>query len=375
MTEPAVPGPVQIVGHLEARQRFAAAFSGGQFAHAWLLCGLKGIGKATLARAMARYVLAQGAKQVEAAAAGPGLFGEDAPVTPPPVHAEDPLFVAEDDPVARRFDAGGHADFRLIDRPWADSKQSKRKTVIPVESIRALDGFFSMTTAEGGWRAVLIDAADEMNSNSANALLKMLEEPPPRTLLLLVAHAPERLLPTIRSRCRTLMLHPLAEAEVISLLARHAPDLGPQDATALARLAEGSIGRALSLSGQGGLGAFAAMLNLLRDLPRLPAADVQKFSDANGQPDAFSLTSELLIWWLGRAVTANARGAVAEMAEILPGEREICARIGATAPLDRWVEVWENMRHLFGRAEAVHLDRKRVLMNALFEISHTCRAA
>src|SRR5690606_8248157 len=124
------------------------------------------------------------------------------------------LAMSAEDPVFRRIAAQGHGDFRIVTRGWADSKQTKRKTVIGVDEVREIGAFMSMTPAEGGWRAVIIDAADEMNSNAANAVLKVLEEPPRRALLFLVAHNPDRLLPTIRSRCRRLDLRPLTHAQV-----------------------------------------------------------------------------------------------------------------------------------------------------------------
>src|SRR4029077_16039314 len=133
---------------------------------------------------------------------------------------------------------------------------------IAVDDVRDLGAFMHMTPAMGKWRVAIIDAADEMNRNAANAVLKILEEPPSNAVLLMVAHAPGRLLPTIRSRCRRLAVPPLADALVMRLLGDYAPDVKEQERAALAQLAEGSIGRALELAGAGSLELYSEMVSV-----------------------------------------------------------------------------------------------------------------
>src|SRR5262249_13942923 len=148
-----------------------------------------------------------------------------------------------------------------------------------VDDGRGLGAFMHMAPAMGEWRVAIVDAADEMNRNAANAVLKILEEPPPKAVLLMVAHAPGRLLPTIRSRCRRLSLHPLEDAEVVRLLGEYAPDTAAEERAALAGLAEGSIGRALELASAGSLALYREMVEVLATLPELDMPRLHGFAE------------------------------------------------------------------------------------------------
>ena len=176
-----------LLGHRDAEATILEAIRAGRMHHAWLITGPEGVGKATLAYRFARRLLAG---QPRDPAAEPSLALEPA------------------DPVFRRVAAGSHADLLTIERMF-NEKTKRMRTQIAVEDVRTINGFMSLTPAEGGWRVVIVDGAEELNQASANALLKILEEPPPRAILLLVCAAPGRLLPTIRSRCRRLRLTPL----------------------------------------------------------------------------------------------------------------------------------------------------------------------
>lgn len=349
-----------LTGHEAAARHYLNAWSGGRLAHAWLICGPRGIGKATLAYRMARYALARGG--------GPGVKSEDGTdmFGAPPAPAS--LVMSAEDPVFRRIAALGHADFRIVERGWTDAKQTKRKTVIGVDDVREIGAFMSMTPAEGGWRTVIIDAADEMNANAANAVLKVLEEPPRRALLLVVAHNPDRLLPTIRSRCRRLDLRPLTQAQVIALLGRYRPDLKPADVSALALLAEGSIGRALELAEEGGVALFSDLMTLLADAPRLNVSRLHALCDKALKGDVFRTLSGLLSWWLARMTTQGARADLDSFNEIVPGERALARRLLASATPAAWAEIWDKIGHLARRTDSVNLDRKRSLMLMLLAI-------
>lgn len=342
-----------LTGHKTGEQTFLDAWSSGRLAHAWLICGPRGIGKATLAYRMARYALSQGHED------GASLFAEP---------EEPSLQMAQEHPLFRRVASQGHGDFRAVERPWADAKKNKRKTAITVSEVREIGNFLRLTPGEGGWRVVIIDAADEMNRNAANAVLKVLEEPPKQALLFLVSHNPARLLPTIRSRCRRLDLSPLPVETVATLMMRYRPDLSPAEADPIAVLADGSIGRALELAEVGGLDLFRQMIGVLGTLPNLDITMAHALGDTAAKGESFRTIADLLVWWLARMVSVEARDDWAQTPEIIPGEHAIADELKAAAGLDKWVEVWEKVARLFDRATAVHLDKKRTVLNALLAI-------
>jgi DNA polymerase-3 subunit delta' len=332
-----------------------------------ILGGARGIGKATLAYRFARWVLA-GKGEAASEDAG-GLFGFAPPVVAEPGLALDPAH-----PVARRVAASGHADLLTIERGW-DPKRKRLRGEILVEDVREIARFLHLTSAEGGWRVVVVDSADEMNRNAANALLKILEEPPQHALLLLVCHAPGRLLPTIRSRCRMVTLQPLAADEVTGLLATHLPEASVAERAALANLSDGSVGRALELAEAGGLELYGQLLDLLDSLPRLDGLALHRLADRLARPDAvesYQTFTQLLVDWLHRMVVGAASGEAID--EARAGEAALAARLAASGRLDRWIDVWENLRALFVQADSVNLDRKQVVLEAFFALEAAAAA-
>ncbi|MEE8444728.1 MAG: DNA polymerase III subunit delta' [Alphaproteobacteria bacterium] len=354
-----IPAPrenPELVGHEWAERQFLGIRESGRMPHAWLITGPRGIGKATFAYRAARYLLAnpQGAGD---AVSGPGLFGEpEAPAAP------ENLYVAPDHPVFRRTAAGGHADLLTVQR-GVNPDNDRMRTEITVSEVHAAGAFLRLTAAEGGWRAVVVDSADELNATAANALLKFLEEPPSRVILLLVSHVPGRLLPTIRSRCSRLNLRPLAEDAVLAILARHRPVLTDEDRLGLARLAEGSPGRALALAEEGGLELYREMIALFAALPRIDGPELHGFGDRlarSGQEGSFRIVCELMGWWIARMIKAGAQGQGA--APVVPEEAGFQARLLAAAGLDRWMEVWEKITRLADRTDRLNLDRKQSVL-------------
>lgn len=338
-----------LIGHGAAERVLLEAFGSGRLPHAWLLAGPRGIGKATLAYRFARFVLAGGQ--------GPDLFGA----------APQSLFLAPEDPVFRRIAAGGHLDLRVIERS-INPKTGKLRSETVVDDVRAAVDFLRKTAAEGGWRVVIADPVDDLNPTAANALLKVLEEPPAQVLLLLVSHAPGRLLPTIRSRCCRLGLEPLTEDAVAELLGRAQPDLPPEEVAALARLSEGSPGRALDLAAGGGVEFYRELVAVLSSLPQLDIPRVHALGDrlsrgADGA--AFRGGAELMTWWLGRFVRAAAEGRLPP--EVVPGETALMARLLERRDLAHWLGLWEKITRLFAQTEGANLDRKQVVITALLE--------
>jgi len=348
----------ELIGHERAEAELGACLASGRLPHGWLIGGPSGIGKATLAYRFARYLLSRRAGE---GAAGDLLAGE-----------ASGLQVSPSDPVFRQVAAGAHPDLITIERAVSERTQAL-SAVIRVEQIRKLIHFFTLTAGRDGWRIAIIDGADEMNPNAANALLKVLEEPPERALLLLVAHAPNRVIATIRSRCRKLQLRPLADEQVAECLAAQLPDMAAADRVALARLAEGRPGRALALAGQGGLDAYRELIELFADLPRLDYDRLHALGDRLGrreQAGAFAIWMDLLALWLNRLVLA---GAGRRPQEAVPGERQLGHRLLAARGLDQWLGLWEKVCRLATRAESAHLDRKHVVLNAVLAVEATAR--
>ncbi|MDO8287792.1 MAG: DNA polymerase III subunit delta' [Parvibaculum sp.] len=336
---------MSLLGQRDAELTIFDAFMSGRMHHAWLLTGPKGIGKATLAYRAARFVLRHGAPEVASAA-----------------RARD-LETPADHPVARQLAAGSHPNVLTLRRPY-DDKTKRFKTVLTVDEVRRTASFFGMSAGAGGWRIAIIDAADDMNVSAENAILKILEEPPPQCLFFVIAHQPGRLLPTIRSRCRTLRMTPLPASDVASILA--ANDIKGSDATRLsiARLSEGSAGRALAIADGGGLDLYAEIVALLMALPRLDIKALHKLADKvarRGADDAWATGIDLLSDWLQRLVRIGA--GAAHQPELVNGEAAAMSRLARSADLDRWVEVWEKITQSVARAEALNTDRKLVILN------------
>jgi DNA polymerase-3 subunit delta' len=345
-----------LVGQEAAEHTLLEAYRSGRLPHAWLLAGPRGVGKATLAYRLARFLQA-GGSEAGGSEAG-GLFGG------PPAD----LALAPDHPVFHRIASGGHPDLLTVERGF-NEKTGRLRGEIVVEDVRSVADFLHMTPAQGGWRVVVVDCADEMNRVAANAILKVLEEPPRQALLLLISHAPGRLLPTIRSRCCRLAVPALDEALVVELLGRYAPELPPEDAAALARLAEGSIGRALELAAENGLALYRELMALLDGLPRLDVPRLHALGERLGRGSdatAFRLGTELLSWWLARTIRGAAVGEPPD--EVVAGEAALMARLLARRSLAQWLGLWEKWSRLFARAEGANLDRKQVVVTAFLEL-------
>lgn len=327
-----------LIGQSHAEAALLDAYRSGRIHHAWILGGPKGIGKATLAFRFARFVLAHPDPRAEEVRRARDL-------------AVDPAH-----PVARRVSVGAHMDLLHLRRPW-DDKNKRFKTDLPVDEIRRTVGFFGSTAGEGGWRVAIVDAADDLNTNAANALLKILEEPPPRSLFLVVAHAPGRLLPTIRSRCRRLDLAPLAPHAIAEGLAASGLEGDPRTFAAAADLADGSLRRAIVLLANDGVTLWKSLDALVSRAPDLDVRAAHALADRvaqRGADDALDIAVDFMSDIAGRrAHQALENG-----------------RLDAAA---RWAEAHDEVGRIVGRSEALNLDRKAAILACLRTLAEAAR--
>ncbi|MEX2318956.1 MAG: DNA polymerase III subunit delta', partial [Bauldia sp.] len=324
------------------------AYRSGRMHHAWLIGGPKGVGKATLAYRFARFVLAH-----------PDPHAAD-------VAAAADLSVPEDHPAFRKVANRAHPNLLVLERPW-DEQHKRFKTVVAVDEVRKTVSFFGSTGGEDNWRVAVVDPADDMNDASANALLKILEEPPRRSLFLLVAHAPGRALATIRSRCRRLEVPPLtADAIAAAIRARGGEDAADEDLDLAAHLAEGSLRRAILLIEGGGIETYRDLTRLLARLPEVDIEAMHAFADkvsGRAAEDAWIGFNDMLSAWLNRRV----RG------ENEPETTTAIAPAVGAAPLERWAEVWENLRRSTEQSDEYNLDRKRTVLSVLMSLARATR--
>jgi DNA polymerase III subunit delta' len=319
----AIPHPratTVFFGHDSAERTLLDAYRSGRVPHAWILGGPPGIGKATLAYRMARFVLAHPDASVTAVRQARALDLD-------PAH-----------PVVRQIAGQAHPDLLVLER--TENENGVMRTVIVVEQTARTVSFFGSTAGAGGWRVCIVDSADELNPASANKLLKVLEEPPARALFLLVSHAPGRLLATIRSRCRRLDLRPLGEADVA---AAAAAALGcsaeDQDLRAAAAGADGSVARALTLLGGPALALRQRVMALLGALPATDPRALHALGDALGGAGDGTLT----------AFVDPVRDWLSARLDTPPREPRRLARVA---------EVWEKVNRAAQEAEVFNLDRK-----------------
>ena len=327
-------GPRQtmtLVGHDAAIAKAARAIRSGRTPQGWLITGAPGVGKATFAFRIARYLLRYGAT-----AEGP----------------ED-LSLAANDPVAQQISAGGHPGLLVLQRA-VNEKTGKLMTVLGVDEIRKLAGFFGMTSGAGGWRVAIVDTADDMNDAAANALLKALEEPPSRAMLMLLSNAPGRLLPTIRSRCQRLDLRPLSEADLLKALRSRLPDMEESERGTLAKLSGGSIGAALTLASDDGL---------------ILATEAEQLIDRAASPDiaaALALADKLA------KIADGTDRFGAFLIEALTNRIRARAMEGG-ANLHRWTALLENLARSFVRTDALHMDPRQTILSASRALGTTAR--
>ncbi len=335
--EPRAPRETTVLhGQAEAERALLEAYRGRRFHHAWLIAGPAGIGKATLAYRMARFVLAHPDPRT------------------PAVQRATSLQVDADHPVARRIAAQAHGDLLVLERT-INEKTNKLRQDIQVDDVRRTVTFFGSTAGEGGWRVAIVDAVDELNREGANALLKILEEPPRRAVLLLVSHSAARVLPTIRSRCRLLALRPLLATEVARAAATAiGEDAEAANIKAAAAVADGSVRRALALLDGEALDLRSRITALLEQLPAVDPRALHALGDRlyGSDPATLAAFVDTVNAWLS--------------ARLSSGEPD-------RARIARVAEVWERVNCSARDVETFNLERKPLVFNVFGWLAEASR--
>lgn len=317
--------PPPFVGHAQALREVQMSFASGRMPHAWLISGIEGIGKAAFAKHVAHYVLTN----------GEGDIGK-----PDPQH-----------PMGKLVEAETHPDLLIIRRE-VDEKTGALRNTIPVEELQKVGLFFHKTATHGGWRIVIIDEAQALNRYGQNAILKIVEEPPPRSLILITVTTPGILLPTIRSRARLLELSPLTPEEMRAILQSSAANTQPDDLNAVIDLSGGSIGFAMKILRAQALPLYRELLGILNDMPKLDTARLHKLADQiarKADAESFDVLKTLLIERLRATALTEARRQP-------KGHVETALRL-----LDK-------TRATFSSADFANLDRKLAFITAINDI-------
>ena len=307
----------QLIGHTGVYERLEADFQQQKLAHAYMICGPKGIGKATLAKQFATHVLS-----------------------------------ADNEQGRERIRAGAHAGLKIIQRA-PDPKTGDLRRDIVIDQARDIGHFFAMTTGEGAYRVVIIDAVDEMNANATNAILKNLEEPPPKSLFLLISHHPGKLLPTIRSRCQLLKCSPLSNAEYLKIMARELPDVAEETIIKLGEITDGSPALAIEYYAQGAHVFYDQLAAFFAELPNVEPKDVLAISK-----------------WMGSGNAAKAKWPLfSTMVLQLIAERAKNQK--SLADADFWASRWTETQEAFTATEKLSLDYSAVIISFLHSLAST----
>ncbi len=329
-----------LLGHEDAEKFLLEAWKNNSLHNSWLFSGIEGIGKSTLAYKFARFLLsADYLRRTEYAS----------------------LDVAPDNPVCRLISNNAHPDLKIIERDYTDTDRRKimkalkdgtqlsteemqglkRSAFIRVDDVRTINEFLSKRSSQDGWRIVIVDSIDDMNNASANAILKILEEPPHKTLMLLISHNPNRLLPTIKSRCAKLLLKPLKDNHTASLLRRYRPELSEDTIKGLVSICSGSIGKALSYVDNDALGQYEKLKNIVTAGNNFKLSELLSFCDnAIADEESFELAKSLILKLIHQLI------------------REV-------NNVKNFAQTWEDSIKIFSETEGLNLDKKQALITII----------
>lgn len=329
-----------LLGQEKAEQIMLEAWKNNSMHNSWLLCGTEGIGKATLAYRFARFLLA---------------------ADPAKKESYTSLEISENNPVYKLTTSNAHPDLKVIERDYTETdkrkilkaikegealseeelKDLKKSAFIKVDEVRTINEFLSKKSADNNWRIVIIDSIDDMNSSSANAVLKILEEPPAKSILLLISHNPEKLLPTIKSRCAKLKLSPLDDKVLASLMRRYRPQLSEKEISGLTAICSGSIGKALVYSDKKALQYYDDLCRLVSAKEKFKLSELLAYCEmAAKDEEVYALIQELILKFISENMTT-------------------------TSHIEELSDVWEKTIKVFDEVDRLNMEKKQVLINVV----------
>jgi len=343
---------IKLLGHEKAEADLLDLFNSGRMPHGLILNGAKGIGKATLAYKFTRFLLKHGATDKNQ----DSMFGES---------QSEPLSldVPHDDPIFTRVASGGHPDLLTIERLYDDGK-NKTAATLAVAELRKVEPFLRMTSSNGGWRVVLIDDADTMNRNAQNALLKILEEPPKNTLIILITHRLGALIPTILSRARLMHINHLKPTTLTDLLSIKGNDIPPHNMEIITAMAEGSFGKTLDIIEEGGLDSYTQIIAILNEGQEIDWRSIHHISNQfakAGSEQAYKNFTQTLLWIYKTLVFAKARGQSLSPAALNQSPLSYILKNSSLAQL---LKICENLSSHFDMTARGNLDKKQAILGA-----------
>lgn len=357
----------EIFGHAQPEAQILDLINSGHLHHALILSGQEGIGKATFAYRLARYLLKHGVAAEEEEAGG-GLFGE-----PLPKAKAESLQVNSDDQVCRMMAAGGHPDLLVVEREF-DEKKNRFKGNVSIDAVRRIAPFMHMTASFNGWRVVIVDDADTMTNEAQNAILKVLEEPPAKTILLLVCHRPGMMIPTIRSRARVVHFQSLSPEVFSTLLRRVEPGLRDSDLKTLYAITGGSAGQGVRLIEEGGLEVIYKVAGLLSQWPEWDWPQIHGLAEnisKPGQEDSYKSFVDVFTWSVEALVRTRAR-----QGELPPPvDTPQMARMANHYSFEQWLDICEKLKSHFAAADYSSLDKRQAILGAFTIFDEAKRAA
>lgn len=341
-------------GHQDAVLTLDSSFTSGKTPGAWLFSGPLGIGKATLAYRFARFMLYNSNIKND------GLFAARLP--------QEDLSIPQASPVFAKVSIGSHPDLLVLEAGSEDSASVSGD--ILVDDARKIGNFLHLTSSETPYRIVIVDSIDNMNSNAANSILKLLEEPPLNAMFILISHSPGKLLPTIRSRCRNIKMREMVASDALKVLQNISPDISEEISLSLIELASGSAGIAYNLHINKGIEIYSSIMGILSSLPKLDIVATQKLGESvsgKSNDNYWHITKMLLnkiIIDLTKLSALDSKG------NTIDGKKSLHnIKLSVAISTENLLKIWSESNNLLEEADNLHLDRKAILMKIFLLIA------